>query len=120
MDRTELGRYGEELAARHLVATGYQLLDRNWRCARGELDLVALAPDGTVCFVEVKCRSGAGFGVPSEAVTPVKARRIHGLAVAWLADHRPGGHRGGLRFDVVSVVRRRGSAPELEHLEGAF
>ena len=120
MDRAQLGRLGEELAAQHLVASGYELLDRNWRCARGELDLVALAPDGTVCFVEVKARSGLGFGVPSEAVTVAKARRIHGLAVAWLADHRPEGHRGALRFDVVSVLRRRGSAPELTHLEGAF
>ena len=123
MDRNELGRYGEGLAAEHLVAAGYELLDRNWRClrpVRGELDLVALAPDGTVCFVEVKTRSGTGFGVPSEAVTALKAGRIHRLAMTWLSDHRPEGHRGALRFDVVSIVRRRGYAPELTHLQGAF
>jgi putative endonuclease len=120
VDRTELGRYGEELAAQHLVQQGYELLDRNWRCARGELDLVALAPDGTVCVVEVKTRAGEGFGAPAEAVTPAKAQRIRGLALAWLTDHRPGGHRGGLRFDVVSVVRRPGFAPRLTHLEGVF
>ncbi|MDP3711422.1 MAG: YraN family protein [Mycobacteriales bacterium] len=120
MDRSELGRYGEDLAAQHLEGSGYTLLDRNWRCARGELDLVALAPDGTVCFVEVKTRTGTGYGVPSEAVTRLKATRIHRLALAWLSDHRPDGHRGALRFDVVSIVRRRGFAPVLTHLEGAF
>jgi putative endonuclease len=120
VDRAELGRYGEALAAEHLLAEGYELLARNWRCARGELDLVALAPDGTVCFVEVKTRSGNAFGTPAEAVTLRKARRIHGLAMAWLGEHRPPGHRGGLRFDVVSVVRRRGFAPVLTHLQGAF
>lgn len=120
MDRAELGRYGEELAAEHLEAAGYELLDRNWRCARGELDLVALAPDGTVCFVEVKTRSGAGFGAPSEAVDWRKSGRIHRLAMTWLQDHRPEGHRGALRFDVVSIVRQRGSAPVLTHLQGAF
>lgn len=120
MDRAELGRRGEDLAAEHLEAGGYVLLDRNWRCRSGELDLVALAPDGTVCFVEVKTRRGTGYGAPSEAVDHVKARRIHGLGISWLGDHRPAGHRGRLRFDVVSIVWRRGCAPEVTHLEGAF
>lgn len=119
MDRASLGRWGEDLAAQHLRGLGFTLLDRNWRCARGELDLVALAPDGTVCFVEVKTRSSRAFGEPAEAVSRVKARRIHGLALAWLAEHRPDGHRGALRFDVVSVVREQG-AVDLVHLQGAF
>ena len=114
----ELGRYGEELAAQHLTAAGMEVLARNWRCREGELDIVALDGDALV-FVEVKARSGTGFGQPAEAVGPVKARRIRGLACRWLEEHRPaGGH--DLRFDVVSVVRRRGAAPELLHLRGAF
>jgi len=114
----ELGRYGEDLAAQHLAAQGMQVLERNWRCREGELDLVAL--DGrALVFVEVKTRSGVAFGEPAEAVGPVKARRIRGLACRWLLDHRPPGDHD-LRFDVISVVRRRGFAPELVHLKGAF
>lgn len=114
----ELGRYGEDLAAAHLTAAGMELLARNWRCREGELDIVALDGDAVV-FVEVKTRSSNAFGAPAEAVGPVKARRIRGLACRWLLDHRPVGAHD-LRFDVVSVVRRRGAAPELLHLRGAF
>jgi putative endonuclease len=114
----ELGRYGEDLAAEHLAAQGLQVLERNWRCREGELDIVAR--EGRVLvFVEVKARSGTGFGTPAEAVGPVKARRIRGLACRWLAEHRPAGAQE-LRFDVVSVVRRRGCTAELVHLRGAF
>lgn len=114
----ELGRYGEELAAQHLTAAGMQVLARNWRCREGELDIVALDGDAVV-FVEVKTRSSTAFGDPAEAVGPAKSRRIRGLACRWLIDHRPGSVHE-LRFDVVSVVRRRGAAPEVVHLRGAF
>jgi putative endonuclease len=114
----QLGQDGEELAAQHLAAQGMEVLARNWRCREGELDIVARDGDAIV-FCEVKTRSGVAFGEPSEAVGRVKARRIHVLACRWLAEHRPDG-ASELRFDVVSVVRRRGFAPELEHLRGAF
>jgi putative endonuclease len=114
----ELGRYGEELAARHLIDAGMEVLARNWRCREGELDIVARDGDALV-FVEVKSRSGVGFGEPAEAVGRIKARRIHVLACRWLAEHRPPGQHE-LRFDVVSVLRRRGYAPEISHLRGAF
>ena len=118
MDRRELGAWGEALAEQHLVAGGCQVLARNWRCREGELDLVAL--DGTdLVFVEVKTRSGVGFGEPSEAVGRVKARRVRTLALRWLADHRPAGTHD-LRFDVVSIVRRPGYAPTVTHLRGVF
>lgn len=118
-ERAELGRWGEELAARHLVASGARVLARNWRIREGELDIVAVEPGGTVVFCEVKTRSGTGFGAPAEAVGPVKARRIRLLACRWLQEHRPPG-AGEVRFDVVSVVRRRGSPPRVVHLRGAF
>ena len=114
-----LGRWGEQLAADHLTALGMTVLARNWRCARGELDLVLHDADGTVVFCEVKTRSGTGFGEPSEAVGRRKAARLRALACLWLADHRPPGTTE-LRFDVVSIVRRRGQAPELTHLRGAL
>ena len=113
-----LGSYGEELAAQHLVAAGMQLLDRNWRCREGELDLVARDRDVTIVFCEVKTRSSVVFGDPAEAVGPVKARRLRTLAGRWLEAH-PGGGRP-LRFDVVSVVRSRGQAPVVRHLRAAF
>ena len=117
-DRQALGRYGEQLAVEHLQGAGLQVLARNWRCREGELDVVAR--DGTtVVFVEVKTRSGTGFGEPAEAVTLRKARRLRLLACRWLEQHRPPG-AGDLRFDVVAVTRRRGCAPELVHLRGAF
>lgn len=75
--------------------------------------------DGTVVFCEVKTRSGTGFGEPAEAVGRVKARRIRVLACRWLLEHRPAG-TSEIRFDVVSVVRRRGEAPRLVHLRAAF
>ena len=114
-----LGRYGEDLAAQHLEAAGLRLLDRNWRCREGELDAVAREPDGTLVFVEVKTRSGSGFGEPAEAVSLAKARRIRGLACRGLEAH-PASRAAPLRFDVISVLRRRGAAPQVTHLRGAF
>lgn len=116
--RAELGRWGEDLAVQHLLASGYEVVSRNWRCREGELDVVARIA-GLLVFVEVKARSGLGFGEPAEAVGPVKARRLHRVACRWLEQQRPPG-RHDLRFDVVSVLRRPGAAPVVVHLEGAF
>lgn len=113
-----LGRYGEDLAAQHLTAAGMVLLDRNWRCREGEIDVVARERDGTIVFVEVKTRSSTAFGEPAEAVRPAKARRLRALACRWLLEHPSGGCP--LRFDVVAVVRARGQAPQLRHLREAF
>lgn len=113
-----LGRWGEQLAADHLVGAGLEVLARNWRCREGELDVVARDLDGTVVFVEVKTRSGTAFGTPAEAVTRAKAARIRGLACRWLLEHPSGGVP--LRFDVVEVVRRPGQPPEVHHLQAAF
>lgn len=117
--RAALGRWGEDLAARHLEAMGARVLARNWRCAQGELDIVALEPDGTLVFCEVKTRSGTGYGSPGEAVGAVKARRLRVLAGQWLVTGRPPGVHE-LRFDVVSVVRGRTGPPRVVHLRAAF
>ena len=111
-----VGRYGEAVAADWLVAAGWTLLARNWRCPDGELDVIAR--DGrTIVFVEVKTRSSLAFGDPAEAVTPAKAARIRRLAVRWLAEQDVS---GDVRFDVVSVLRGDGSGPVVRHLPGAF
>ena len=118
VDRMALGRWGEDLAVAHLEASGYEVLARNWRCREGELDIICLG-GGALVFVEVKARSGLGYGAPAEAVSFVKARRIHGLAARWLNESRPPGSHD-LRFDIISVVRRLGHEPELLHLQAAF
>lgn len=114
----ELGRHGEDLAAEYLTARGLVVLDRNWRCREGELDIVA-TDRSRLIIVEVKTRSGTGYGVPAEAVTPLKATTIRRVTAAWLAAHRAGWCE--VRFDVVSVLVPRGGGPTaVEHLEGAF
>ncbi|TCN58350.1 putative endonuclease [Rhodococcus sp. SMB37] len=108
----EVGIHGEELAAEHLESTGMVVLERNWRCRYGELDLIA--QDGAVLvFVEVKTRTGLGYGTPAEAVTRVKAERLRRLAGLWLADQDRRWDR--IRIDVVTVVLVRGNAPEITH-----
>jgi len=127
-DRGGLGRYGEEVAAAHLVAAGLTIVARNWRCRQGEVDIVAV--DGDVLVMcEVKTRRGVGFGTPLDAVTPAKAARLRRLALRWLADQRLGAEGSTtdefaryteVRFDVVSVLRPLSGPTSVEHLRGAF
>ncbi len=118
VDRMALGAWGEDVAVQHLQGRGYVVLARNWRCREGELDVVAQR-GGLLVFVEVKTRSGAGYGEPAEAVTALKARRIRLLAARWLVDCRPSGSFD-LRFDVVGVVRQPSGPPAVTHLQGCF
>ncbi|MBF6182587.1 MULTISPECIES: YraN family protein [Nocardia] len=112
-----LGARGEELAARYLRAAGMEVLARNWRCRYGELDLIVRDAEVTA-FVEVKTRSGVGFGLPAEAVTFTKQRRIRQLALLWLREQTGPWLR--IRFDVVSVLLPPGGEPEITHLPGVF
>jgi putative endonuclease len=111
--RIAVGRHGENIAARFLVDAGYQVVDRNWRGVRGELDIVALDGDELV-VVEVKTRRGTGFGHPAEAVTPPKLARLRRLAGQWLHEHEV--RSGSVRIDVVAIVLSRAGAAEVEHL----
>lgn len=116
--KDELGRAGEDLAAAWLSDAGWVLLERNWRCRAGELDLVALDGD-TLVAVEVKTRAGLGFGHPFEAITEVKLRRLHVLVRAFAAAHAELARGRALRVDAVAIVRGdRGAAPRIEHLRG--
>jgi putative endonuclease len=116
--KDELGRYGEEIAARHLLAAGYTIHDRNWRCDSGELDIVAQM-GGVLVFVEVKTRASTRFGLPAEAISSVKAQRIRGLSLRWLVARRP--VFAEMRFDVLSVMCSAAGEPaSVEHIEGAF
>lgn len=112
-----LGAHGEELAAQHLAGQGIEIVERNWRSRSGEIDLVATEGDYLV-FVEVKTRSGLGYGSPADAVTVAKQRRIRLLAIEWLgASRRPWAK---VRFDVVAVLLERGRQPRIDHIRDAF
>ena len=117
--RLDLGARGEELAAAWYTGQGYTVLSRNWRCREGELDLV-VARARAVVFCEVKTRTGTGFGIPAEAVTGEKQRRLRRLAARWLSEQPPSGGFADLRFDVACVTLRPGMEPEVEVIEGAF
>ena len=113
--RRLLGQRGEDMAARHLTRRGLVLLDRNWRCEAGEIDLVLR--DGQVLVIcEVKTRTSARYGSPLEAVDPRKADRVHRLVRRWAAEHD---HSfTSVRLDVIAVVRPRRGRAELRHLTG--
>lgn len=115
--KDDLGRHGEQLAAQFLQDAGYAIVDRNWRCARGEIDLVARDGLETV-FVEVKTRSSRAFGHPFEAITAQKLARLRRLAAAWCEVH-PGRH-GSIRIDAIAVIAPRGGSAQIEHLRRVF
>jgi putative endonuclease len=110
--RQALGRWGEDLAAAHYRRRDFEILDRNWRCPQGELDLVVRA-GRLVVFCEVKTRRSSAFGAAAEAVDHRKQVRLRRLAAAWLAAHDVRGV--DVRFDVAAIDGVR-----LSVLEGAF
>jgi putative endonuclease len=114
---SDLGAHGERIAAAYLTDRGLRVLDRNWRCRDGELDIVARDGDALV-FCEVKTRRAVGFGHPVEAVGHVKQRRLRTLAQRWLAAHEE--HAPELRFDVVGVLVRTEGPALVTHLRAAF
>lgn len=120
--RRELGKFGEQVAAAHLVTHGFTVLERNWRCRDGEVDIIAVEGDVLV-ICEVKTRRGVGFGTPLDAVTPAKAARLRRLASRWLADQRAIDESvrfAEVRFDVVSVLWPAFGRMTVEHLRAAF
>ena len=113
--RTTTGAYGEACAARYLVALGMVVLDRNWRCELGELDLVL--KDGQVLvFCEVKTRATAAFGTPLEAVSPTKVARLRRLAARWLRE--TGVAADEVRIDLVGVQLDRSGEGRYDHVRG--
>ena len=117
--KLDLGAKGEEVAVAWYTRQGYQVLGRNWRCRDGELDLV-VSRDRCVVFCEVKTRSGTAFGLPAEAVTGEKQRRLRRLATRWLGEQKTSGGFAEVRFDVACVTLRTGTEPGLDVIEAAF
>ena len=110
-----LGAHGEAIAARHLVEQGMVVLDRNWRCPDGEIDLVLR--DGRVLVVcEVKTRRSTAYGTPLEAVTAAKAARLRRLAAQWVAAHDL--RVPDVRIDLVGIVCPHDAPPVIDHVAG--
>lgn len=115
--RLAKGRYGEELAAQYLTRHGYRIIQQNFRVSCGEIDIVAQDKDA-LAFVEVKTRTGSGFGLPAEAVTCRKRQQISRTALVYLSQHRL--LNVSARFDVVSVVLSQNAEPHIELIKNAF
>lgn len=114
--RAEIGALGEQLAVAHLESLGLAVLERNWRCRFGELDVIAFDPAArVVVFVEVKARTTDRYGGVAYAVTPDKVRRLRRLTGLWLAAHP--GRYASVRLDVIGVRFGRTRTPELTHLK---
>jgi putative endonuclease len=112
-----LGAYGERVAAAHLVDAGMAIVERNWRCDIGEIDILARDGD-TLVVCEVKTRRGTEYGTPLEKVTRDKSERLRRLAARWMALNDV--HPGDVRIDLVAVVRPPRGRAEVEHVRGAI
>lgn len=113
--KDRLGRRGEDLAAEHLEQEGVQLIERNWRCEDGELDIIGAEGDALV-ICEVKTRTSLRFGTPLEAVTESKMSRMQRLALRWCREHQVYPPR--IRYDVVEVLAPRDAAPVITYHRG--
>lgn len=112
-----LGTLGEQAACDALLAGGYRIVARNYRVRDGEIDIVC-ERDGVLAFCEVKTRTSALFGLPEEAVTAAKRRRLRRLAAEFL--HRERQRARAVRFDVFSITVSDGQVTELRHIVNAF
>jgi len=113
--KDELGRAGEQVAAEYLERAGLRVLDRNWRCSIGEIDIVA-AERQVMVVCEVKTRSDTRFGTPLEAITRNKRARLRRLASHWLVAH--GVLFDEVRIDVIGLIRTPAGEFQIEHVRG--
>lgn len=112
-----LGNRGETLAAAYLQGKGYRIIERNFRCKGGEVDIVA--KDGDIfVFAEVKTRKSLVFGPPQLAVTPFKQRQISKAALTWLSRKRL--HDAPARFDVIAIILENDFSQQIDHISNAF
>lgn len=119
--RTALARFGEDLAARRLREAGMAVLERNWRCRAGEIDIVAREA-ASVVVCEVKTRRAGGHQHPMAGLTPAKAERLRRLAGWWLSERWLAAYGapppGGVRIDLVGVLLPDRGAPVVQHARG--
>lgn len=113
--KDELGRAGEERAAEELSRRGYRILDRNWRCRSGEIDIVA-GLGSEIVAVEVKTRSGTAYGHPLEAIGEAKLRRLWRLARLWAREHPEHARGKRLRVDAIALIGRDPASAEIDYV----
>ena len=119
LNAKQLGVAGEHYAALWLECQDWRILSRNWRSRYGELDIVALAPNGEIVFVEVKTRRSVAQGVPQAAVDRRKQGNLRRAAMEWLLDGSNDVSHYGTRFDVIAILVT-GFGPQVTHIPGAF
>lgn len=117
MNAKDIGQRGEDAAAAYLLRCGMRIVDRNWRCSAGEIDIIALDADELV-FVEVKTRRVTSAGTPEEAVSPSKQKRLARLARTYLA--QTGLTETHVRFDVIAIQVVTQDRALLRHRREAF
>jgi putative endonuclease len=113
-NRKALGQRGEQVALEFLIGKGYSLVETNWRCPHGEIDLIARR-DATLVFVEVRTRWADSTEWAFESITPAKQKRLSKLAYAYLSAHRL--QRIAWRVDLIAVAWRQNGLPIIEHVE---
>lgn len=117
MNNKSLGERGEEIATAYLKGRKFTIVERNFRCKGGEVDIIAR--DGkTLVFVEVKTRRNLSFGPPQSALTPFKQRQISKAALTWLAQKKLFGVSA--RFDVIAILLPDHEVPVIDHIRNAF
>ena len=115
-----LGLYGEDLACKYLQAQGYTILERNFRCRRfGEIDIVASKAE-VLSFIEVKTRASLRYGMPAEAVTLAKQRKIYRVAQYYLQCEGLTSRIPMLSFDVVEIIVEGAAGVRLFHYPHCF
>jgi putative endonuclease len=117
-DRARLGRWSERRCERFLQSKGLRTLTRNYSCKLGELDLVMVAADGTIVFVEVRSRANEDFSTAEATITPAKRERLKHAVQYFLAAHKI--ENRPLRFDVVTLILGPAGPPQIRHYENAF
>jgi putative endonuclease len=115
LTNNELGKIGEDIATVYLQDMGYEILGRNWRFERVELYIVA-RKDSILVFCEVKTRRSVSYGIPSDAITPIKLQHIRTAAIHWLTNNQS--RHKGIRFDAISVIHCAGQPTTISHIKG--
>lgn len=117
--RRRIGDEGEKIASNYLISRGYGIIEQNFRCKGGEIDIIAKeAGSGCLVFVEVKTRRDLSFGVPQLAVNQFKQRQISKAALTWLGKKRL--HDKLARFDVIALLLLSDGTYQIEHIINAF
>ncbi|MCX7959136.1 MAG: YraN family protein [Deltaproteobacteria bacterium] len=113
------GGLAEEIVVKYLIGKGYKIIDRNYRCPTGEIDIIS-QKDEYICFVEVRSRSSSSYGQPYETVTYPKQRKISKTAKYFISQNQYYYGKYSFRFDVASVVFCNNQDYSIEYIEGAF